>query len=136
MCLGKKSQTPRQLTAADLADVTAAKNSIDEHLRGDVTISSLARAVYVSQTKLKRNFRAVFGKTIRRYVMESRMDAASRFLLKTDDAISRIASRVGYKTASAFTAAFKRYTGQLPGDFRQRVPPPQTETRSKGAFGC
>ncbi len=38
-------------------------------------------------------------------------------VLARGEPVSRVAGRVGYDTASAFVAAFRRETGQTPGSF-------------------
>ena len=55
---------------------------------------------------------------MQRYVIERRM-AEAAFLLETSDkSIARIASRVGYETAAAFSKLFHRHHGLSPGRYR------------------
>jgi AraC-like DNA-binding protein len=49
-----------------------------------------------------------------------RMDEAALMLESGDDAISRIATRVGYETATAFSKAFKQHYSFSPGRYRER----------------
>jgi len=60
-----------------------------------------------------------------RYVIERRMAEAAFLLETSDEPIARIASRVGYKTAAAFSKLFHRYHGLSPGRYR-------TSRRSNG----
>jgi AraC-like DNA-binding protein len=39
------------------------------------------------------------------------------------ESFARIARRLGFSEASAFNRAFRRWTGQAPGDWQQRLPP-------------
>ena len=53
-----------------------------------------------------------------RYVIERRMAEAAFLLETSDEPIARIASRVGYETAAAFSKLFHRYHGLSPGRYR------------------
>jgi AraC-like DNA-binding protein len=46
------------------------------------------------------------------------MDEAALMLESTDDAIARIANRVGYETTAAFSKVFRRRHGMSPGRYR------------------
>jgi AraC-like DNA-binding protein len=47
--------------------------------------------------------------------------AARNALRHSDEGIARIAERIGYQSETAFSAAFKRETGESPGRFRTQV---------------
>jgi AraC-like DNA-binding protein len=53
-----------------------------------------------------------------RYVIERRMAEAAFLLETSEEPIARIASRVGYETAAAFSKLFHRYNGLSPGRYR------------------
>ena len=48
------------------------------------------------------------------------MDEAALMLEARDDAIARIATRVGYETTTAFSKAFKQHYSFSPGRYRAR----------------
>jgi len=53
-----------------------------------------------------------------RYLIARRMSEAA-FLLKTsDEGIARIATRIGYETAAAFSKLIHRHHGLSPGRYR------------------
>lgn len=54
------------------------------------------------------------------YVKAWRMALAKELLLRDDAAMPEIALRVGYGSASAFSAAFTRHAGSPPGAFAGR----------------
>jgi len=47
-----------------------------------------------------------------------RKEAACTAVADTDDTFVDIAQRLGFSEASAFNRAFKRWTGQSPGEWR------------------
>jgi AraC-like DNA-binding protein len=55
-----------------------------------------------------------------RYLVARRMDEAALMLEAGDDAIARIATRVGYETTTAFSKAFKQHYRFSPGRYRAR----------------
>jgi AraC-like DNA-binding protein len=46
------------------------------------------------------------------------MTVARNALRHSDEAIARIAERIGYQSETAFSAAFRRMVGESPGRFR------------------
>jgi AraC-like DNA-binding protein len=55
------------------------------------------------------------------------MDEAALMLESSNDAIARIATRVGYETTTAFSKAFKQHHSFSPGRYRARGSSPQLE---------
>jgi AraC-like DNA-binding protein len=54
------------------------------------------------------------------YLLSWRMALAKELLRRNDLAISEVAERVGYGSASTFSTAFSRHVGQPPGRFARR----------------
>lgn len=98
-----------------------------EHLR-DVTIGEVCRAVAVSERTLRRAFVAETGMSWRQYLVDSRLLAAMALLSEPGPTVLAVATEVGFQSVSAFTRAFRRYTGESPGAYRRRVTtvPPST----------
>ena len=53
-----------------------------------------------------------------RYLIARRMQEAAFLLGSSDEGIARIAGRVGYETAAAFSKSFHRHQGMSPGRYR------------------
>jgi AraC-like DNA-binding protein len=82
------------------------------------TLSDLGRRVGLGRSAFSARFTKLVGQSMQRYVIERRM-AEAAFLLETgDESIARIANRVGYETAAAFSKLFHRRNGQSPGRYR------------------
>jgi len=86
------------------------------------TLAELARQVGLNEFKLKRGFKQIFGTTVYGLVLRERMNKARELLLAGDTqrsiSIADIAESVGYQHATHFTAAFKKYFGELPSEIR------------------
>jgi len=76
--------------------------------------ASIARKVGVCESKLKRDFKRHFGKTMFEYSLERRMLIALDALRSNAMPISAIAVATGFRHHSSFTAAFRRFFGFLP----------------------
>ncbi|MDR1599282.1 MAG: AraC family transcriptional regulator [Oscillospiraceae bacterium] len=105
---------------SDQESLAEVKAFIDSRHNETVTIELLARLACMSPSKLKYSFRNAFGSPVYRYIMETRVRRAERLLAETDLPVAQVAGLVGYKKAGAFAAAFRKYTGKLPRDARNK----------------
>ena len=88
------------------------------------TVASLAERANMSRSAFSAVFTKVLGVPPLQYLREHRMQTACRLLHDPTLGLKEVSSRVGYDSVSAFSAAFKRYSGSAPGDFRRQDPPP------------
>ena len=91
---------------------------LEDNLRTEVDIGSVAKHVYVSQYHLQRGFQIVTGCTVGEYVRNRRLYEAARELTETDARILDVALRWGYDTPESFTKAFTRFHGLTPSQLR------------------
>ena len=96
----------------------AVKTYMQSHLSEKITIQLLCRQFSVSPTFLKENFRRAFGAPIHRWLVEERIRRARELICTTRMPIQQVALAVGYEGMSQFNAAFKRYYGMTPSQFR------------------
>lgn len=80
-------------------------------------IRDLARELGVSDRTIERAFVADTSMTIGEWRQRTRVTRAIGLLAGGSD-VKDVALQVGYETASAFVAAFKRTTGMTPGKVR------------------
>lgn len=85
------------------------------------TLDALARAVDTPRATFSRRFSELTGQSPMAYVAAWRMALAARMLRDEPATLRQIAERVGYESEFAFARAFKRTTGQAPGQYRQRA---------------
>jgi AraC-like DNA-binding protein len=78
------------------------------------TISQLARMVSISESKLKKDFKMIYGSPVYEYFQKVRMQAAKDKLLSGGHSIKEVAMELGYSNLSNFTIAFKKEFGLLP----------------------
>lgn len=82
------------------------------------TVARLADTVDLSRSAFAARFVVAVGRPPMEYLREFRLAEAQRLLKEGEHGMKEIASRAGYRTASAFSIAFKREFGMTPGEFR------------------
>jgi AraC family transcriptional regulator, activator of mtrCDE len=83
------------------------------------TIDRLAAAAAMSRATFLRRFTARTGTTVATLVTAIRMMVAADLLTHSDHSVARVASEVGYRSESAFTAAFRAALGTSPSRYRK-----------------
>ncbi|OAV69853.1 DNA-binding transcriptional regulator AraC [Bacteroidales bacterium Barb4] len=78
------------------------------------TVQSLSGEFGISPTKLKMDFRLLFGKPIFCYFQEERMEFAKKLMETAQYSVSDVGYKVGYSNLSKFTAAYKKQFGFNP----------------------
>jgi transcriptional regulator GlxA family with amidase domain len=81
------------------------------------TIAELAQTAGMSRSVFARRFSEAVGAAPVEYLLRWRMALAKDALLHGGGALEKIAAQVGYKSASAFSTAFRQRVGCPPGDF-------------------
>ena len=84
----------------------------------NLTVDWLAATVGLSPKYLSRVFAKARGVSMIEYLTDVRINNACGLLLGTNNLISDIAERVGYKDALYFTKVFKKYMGVSPTVYR------------------
>jgi AraC family transcriptional regulator, transcriptional activator of the genes for pyochelin and ferripyochelin receptors len=79
----------------------------------------LAKLVHLSERKLQKGFRELFGTTVFGYLHSYRMEQAKLLLCDHDTSIATVANAVGYAHLGHFAAAFKKKFGVTPHAWQQ-----------------
>lgn len=82
------------------------------------TLGELGQNVGLGRSAFSARFTKLVGESMYRYLIARRMSEAAFLLETSDDGIARIATRVGYETAAAFSKLFHRHHGLSPGRYR------------------
>ena len=82
------------------------------------TVDGLASRVAMSRAVFARRFTALVGEPPLAYLTRWRLNVAAKRLRTTDESVERIASSVGYESATAFGNAFRRHHAVAPGRYR------------------
>jgi AraC-like DNA-binding protein len=85
---------------------------------GEVTEESLAASLNLSQSTLRRRLKKE-GTTYRAVLQEVRCTLAGNMLEDGSMTLNEISFLLGFAELSAFSRAFKRWTGVAPSEYRE-----------------
>jgi AraC-like DNA-binding protein len=109
------SQSQRSVSKAHQA-----RHLIERSLSVSLSLSQLAKRVFVSPDYLRKMFRSEFGETITHYILRRRLELAAKLLLTTPLLVKEIAVRSGFQTEYYFSRAFRKAQGVSPTQYRKR----------------
>jgi PAS domain S-box-containing protein len=107
----------RETIPASLADTL---EYLETQYADVISPASLARHARLSPIRFARLVKRIFRLTPSQLITQTRLAAASRLLIETDQPVSDIAHACGFYDHSAFTRAFRSATGMAPTEFRKR----------------
>ncbi|MES2301204.1 MAG: AraC family transcriptional regulator [Pseudomonadota bacterium] len=97
---------------------------IEDYIRGNLSsalsISDIGRACGMSTRNVARVFKQATGGSIGDFIARCRIDLAKELLESDNFRIKEVSWRCGFRSSSAFSAAFRAATGMTPRDYRLR----------------
>jgi transcriptional regulator GlxA family with amidase domain len=99
----------------------SARRLVSAHLDQPLRIYEIAKSVGMSESKLKRAFKARYASTIFDYGLECRMTHALDLLRRCRMPVGEVAFLVGYRHQTSFASAFHDYFGFLPSRARTEM---------------
>lgn len=122
--IDRQSQKPfvifnRQKAHKD-ESIGQAQSYIEKHFAKPLTVAELARRFNFSRRNFIRRFKEATGNTPIEYIQRVRMEAAKRLLETTARSIEEVIYSTGYSDGKTFRALFKKMTGCLPSEYRNR----------------
>lgn len=109
--------------AQDRGKMTQIKPAIDfieAHYDQQITLADIAKAAFLSVSRLAHLFKEEMGITLVDYLTSVRISNAKQLLLATDKSCTQICFEVGYNNQSYFTRTFKEIVGMTPRKFREK----------------
>ena len=104
---------------------------IQENYAQKLTLQDIADAAAVSTRECLRCFQSSIRQTPMEYLMEYRVQAATKLLESTDLPVSEIAMRTGWGSSSYFTKMFRSLRGKTPNAHRKEYLSLQKQVSSK-----
>ncbi len=105
----------------------------EEHLADPLfTTANAAEYLGISRMHLNRRLRILTGQSTHQLLQEKRLECAREILVTESLSVAAIAGRVGFRSTSHFTTAFRLKYGAPPGEYRRQnpeaFPPPPSHT--------
>ena len=116
-----------QLAALDKNNIPARCKSslLEEITSGEVSEEDMARRLHMSRRTLQRKLSET-NTTYQKLVDDTRRDLALRYMEDPRNSITDVTFLLGFSGQSAFTRAFKRWTGMSPTTYREQKRAPAT----------
>ncbi|HZG74681.1 MAG TPA: response regulator, partial [Paenibacillus sp.] len=111
-----ESEDEAKLVSNDV--VERVRGYIETHLAGDVSLTRLAEAVYLTPFYLSRLYKQQTGQSLTDYICEIKLKTAMDMLTGTQAKIQEVGAAIGYETPSYFARFFKKYTQLTPQQYR------------------
>jgi two-component system response regulator YesN len=110
----------RAQDAGKMTQIRPAVEFIEGHYDQPITLADIAKASYLSVSRLAHLFKEQMGITLIEYLTGVRINHAKGLLLSTDKSCTAICFEVGYNNQSYFTRTFKDIVGMTPRQFREK----------------
>jgi AraC-like DNA-binding protein len=99
------------------ARIAPAIRQMHSHVARSWTVTQLAQTATLSRSAFFERFTRTVGVPPMEYLLAWRMSLAKDLLRRQELALTEVAERVGYGSASTFSTAFSRYAGQPPSRY-------------------
>ncbi len=116
--------------------------AIERRYREPLTVAELAQRLGMSRRALQRAYAQTGETTVAEQLRSARLRAGAELLAEQPIAVADVARLVGFRSPSAFAAAFAARYGLSPARYRiaaragrreSAVTPPRTATRARGS---
>ena len=114
------SKKQRKTDAEYLKYVQEIETTLGQIYVTDVTLSTLAQRMFLSEKQVARLIKRAYGTTLSELILNKRMSVAEKLLLTTDKSISEIAKELNLKNESYFFVLFKKKYGVTPLKYRNQ----------------
>ncbi len=114
----RQEDRPPWLAALQDPRLAQAVEAMLEEPEAPHRLEDLAAVAGMSRASFSAHFIAAFGQSPHDFLVESRMRLAAKLLQTTNLPVKTVAAKVGYRSRSNFTRAFKAFYGTVPAGSR------------------
>ena len=108
----------KEMKSADQSRLLQAKEILSNNLENPPSLSELAKQLGLNTTKLKKEFKEVFGLPVFKYLQNERLTTAHKLISKQEATVQEAAWHVGYDSLSSFSNAFAKKFGYRPSQIK------------------
>ncbi|MBE6691236.1 MAG: helix-turn-helix domain-containing protein [Ruminococcaceae bacterium] len=122
-----------KLHAKEWRTVMSALHTVNDHFfDSELTLRSVADALYISESHLSRLVKRLTGKSFSEYLKGLRLHHACKLLQESALTVEEIVRQCGLRDLPSFYAGFHAHTGMTPSQFRASHTKKQNECHPKG----
>lgn len=119
--LSRKTQEHYPINEADLKTIYQIRDAIMENLTQPPLINHFAKQANMSESKLTRLFKQIFGQSIYNYHQKMRIHEAANLIKINKWSVSDAGYELGFSNLSHFSRLFERYIGVKPKKYSKEV---------------
>lgn len=101
-------------------EINSAVEYIRKNIHEPIKISELAAMCNICPKYFSTLFTAQIGMSPKNYIMKSKMETASYYLLYTTNTIAQISNSLSFFSPAYFTYSFQKYMGTTPSEYRKQ----------------
>jgi two-component system, response regulator YesN len=101
--------------------IESAKDYIRSNYKEEISLKSVSEHIFINPNYLSELFKEETGTNFVDYLIETRINAAKKLLLKPGIKIYEVGQMVGYNEPESFTRAFKKVIGVSPNEYKNIV---------------
>ncbi len=94
---------------------------IQNNYKNNITLEIISKKFGYTPNYISSKFHKAIGKTIKRFIIDVRLEAAQRLLLTTDSSVTTICFCVGFTSLAHFLRTFKEKYGKSPNAYRKSL---------------
>lgn len=102
----------------DIDRLNQAKEILSQNLDDPPSLTDLSKQIGLNTTRLKREFKEVFGVPVFKYLQNQRLEKAHKMIGKKQATVQEAAWHVGYDSLSSFSNAFAKKFGYRPSQIK------------------
>lgn len=114
-----------KFTVGEASDIQTKSKTFDallayvqRNVMHDITLRNIADACGCSESTAAHLFKKYTNRTIKEYILDSRIEYAKKLLRTSDISITNIALLCGFSNSNYFSSVFKKLTGNSPTHYR------------------
>ncbi len=109
-----------KMTKDDIARIIQVEKALLSDLSRAPSITDLSKLIAVSASKLKKQFRDMYGLPPYEYFQQQRMQKAKEMLMVDQLTVKQVGNSLGYSNLSNFTLAFRKVFNENPGEMKKK----------------
>lgn len=106
------------IPSREIDRLNQAKEILSQNLDNPPSLTELAKEIGLNTTKLKKEFKEVFGVPVFKYLQNHRLDTAHKMISEKQSTVQEAAWHVGYDSLSSFSNAFAKKFGYRPSQIK------------------
>jgi AraC-like DNA-binding protein len=114
-------QCPFLADEKNVVKIKMAKEIIIKRMTNPPSLKELSSEVDISLKNLKEGFKEIYGYTVYGFLLEYKMNIASKMLSTKNYNVNEVADQIGYSTSSHFINAFKNRFGTTPNKYLKSI---------------